>query len=891
MSKTQMIVNYDPGEECRVAVLEDGLLEELQTEPADQLSFVGNIYKGKVMNVEPSIQAAFIDFGFETNGFLHISDLHPQYFPGEDSDTTERIGKKTPRKERPPIQACIKRGQEIIVQVIKEGINTKGPTLTSYLSIPGRYLVMLPDMDKVGVSRKVEDEDARREMRKVLDTLELPEGFGYILRTAGMGRNKTELKRDVAYLQRLWKDIERCRKKLRGPGVLYAESDLLMRSLRDVWTSEVSEIIIDNEGALQRASRFMKIVAPRSSTKLLNFDRGEPIFHAFGIEEQIAHIHSREVPMPSGGSLVIDETEAMIAIDVNSGKMRSNKDAETTAYKTNCEAVDEICRQLRLRDIGGLVLCDLIDMIHRSNRRSIETRFRDRLKRDRASTRALAISQFGIVEMTRQRVRGSMQSTQYTPCPKCTGRGIVRRPGPVATWALREVSALLQHKKVGKLEIVLGPRVAGEFLSRRRRQLTHLESVTGKDISVRISEDIAADRVIFYAYDFNGADLTIENLEHPKAPRNLDEWEYDPKRDEEFAPDALAGVPYEDIDEDEEDDAEISVEVSEDSEDSSLKPKRRRRRRGGRGRRRKDEDQPRTEDSEATEVSEDEPRVEKREQSPRDEDESQDREERTGRRRRRRGGRRRRGSGDAEETQTSESADEPTREPPKRRPEPAQHSPAPVDHEADVEFDAKPHDNLMGREDSWDLTPEEIEEVNKLRYIPIRMAPAAGAPAPKKKQAVAEEPAELEPMAADDGERAEDAAEEPATMKKKTRKRPTKKKAAPKKTASSEQAEEAISESEDSEPAAKTTKKSTRKKSTRKKTAAKASDDAADSDETPVPKKKAASRTRKKPASNSEVKPSAKTTTTKKAGVPDHEVKPKANVRSLYGNSRKVKGS
>ncbi|CAE7209237.1 ptsI [Symbiodinium necroappetens] len=898
MSKTQMIVNYDPGEECRVAVVEDGRLEELQTEPADQLSFVGNIYKGKVMNVEPSIQAAFIDFGFETNGFLHISDLHPRYFPGEDEETTERIGKKTPRKERPPIQACLKRGQQITVQVLKEGINTKGPTLTSYLSIPGRYLVMLPDMDKVGVSRKVEDEDARREMRKVLDTLELPEGFGYILRTAGMGRTKTDLKRDVAYLQRLWKDIENRQKRLRGPGVLYAESDLLMRSLRDVWTSDVSEIVIDNEGALQRASRFMKIVAPRSNTKLLHFNRGEPIFHAYDIEEQIARIHSREVPLPSGGSLVIDETEAMIAIDVNSGKMRSNKDAETTAYKTNCEAVDEICRQLRLRDIGGLVLCDLIDMIHRSNRRQIETRFRDRLKRDRAATRALPISQFGIVEMTRQRVRGSMQSTHYTSCPTCTGRGMVQKPGPVATWALRELSALLQHNKVGKIEMVVAPRVAGEFLSRRRRQLTHLESITGKDIAVRISDDIAADRVIFYAYDEKGSDINIEKLEHPKPPRNLKVWEYDPKRDEEFPMDALAGVPYEEIDEEEDGEAEASSGGSSESGDGAgTGKKRRRRRRGGRGRRRGDgaEGEGGSGRDASGESASEEPKAdEARDEPKRESDEGG--EERSGRRRRRRGGRRRRGSGDREGAPSGEASSDGTASPKGE-----------VDHEADVEFEAKPLDDLMGREDSWDLTPEEIEEINKLRKTPIK-ASAAGKPTaapepePEPESETEEEPeAVVEPEAetpeedavadeapADeapaDQEVVSDEAPKPAA-KKKTRKRPSRKKKA---TASKGEEGGDGDAASSEEPKPVTKKKTTRKKSTRKKSTAKATEKSSEekgSSPKPTKKKKTARRTRKKASETSDGGGGSKTKAPSK-DVPAHEIKPKAEVRPLYGSRR-----
>ena len=533
-----MLINYVPGEECRVAVLQDGRLEEYHTERAGAVTFVGNVYVGKVTNVEPSIQAAFVDFGLEANGFLHVSDIHPRYFPGADEDTAESIGKKTPRRERPPIQACLRRGQEVVVQVLKEGINTKGPTLTSYISIPGRYLVMLPDMDRVGVSRKVEDDEQRREMKAVLDQLELPEGFGFIMRTAGEGRGKLELKRDLAYLQRLWKDIERRRKGGDKPRLLYAESDLLMRALRDIWTTDISEIIIDDEAALQRAARFMKIVAPRSGTKLLNYNRSAPLFHAFGVEEQVSRIYEREVPLPSGGSLVIDETEAVIAIDVNSGKMRSHGDAETTAYRTNIEAVDEITRQLRLRDVGGIVLCDLIDMSSRSHRRDIENRMRERLKSDRAATKVLPISQFGIIEMTRQRQKQSLRNTHFAHCPVCTGRGMLKRPDSVADDSMRELACMLDQEKVVKVEMVVSPRVAGALLSTKRLALARLERQTHKRVDVRVSEDIPVDRVSFYAYDEAGADIDVQRLATPKPPRDLPEWAVDAGEQAEWTVDS-----------------------------------------------------------------------------------------------------------------------------------------------------------------------------------------------------------------------------------------------------------------------------------------------------------------------------------------------------------------
>ncbi len=512
MPKRQILINYTPGDECRVAVAEQGRLEDLHSERANAVSHVGNIYVGKVVNVEAGIQAAFIDFGLEHNGFLHISDLHPQYFPGEDEETTESVGKKIPRRERPPIQRALKRGQEIVVQVIKEGVGTKGPTVTSYLSIPGRFLVMMPGMDRVGVSRKIEDDEQRRAMRDILDQLDLPDGFGFILRTAGMNQTKTELKRDLAYLNRLWRDMEQRRKQGKGPRLLYAESDLLLRSLRDILTPDISEIVIDHEAALRRASRFLKIFAPRSAPKLLNYNQPAPIFHAFGIEEQIQAMHARRVPLPSGGSLVIDEAEALVAIDVNSGKTRGAGDAESTAFKTNKEAVDEICRQLKLRDLGGIVVLDLIDMRSRANRRDIEHRLRDNLKKDGARSKALPISQFGMIELTRQRMRGSHRNVHFAPCPDCEGRGFVQRPDSVASDAVRSLGALLAHERVRSVELVVSPRVAGELLSSRRRSLNRLETMTGKSVRVRVSETIPVDRVTMYAYDDRGADVEIDRL-------------------------------------------------------------------------------------------------------------------------------------------------------------------------------------------------------------------------------------------------------------------------------------------------------------------------------------------------------------------------------------------
>jgi ribonuclease E len=610
-----MIVNDAPDEECRIAITEDGHLEELFTERTAHATNVGNIYKGRVTNVEPAIQAAFIDYGEGVNGFLHVSDLHPRYFPG--SGRTERVGKKIPRRERPLMQQALKRGDEVLVQVLKEGIGTKGPTLTSYLSIPGRLLVAMPDMDRVGVSRKIEDEEKRRKMRQILDTLDLPDGFGFILRTAGFDRTKAELKRDVAYLMRLWKTMDRRMKSSKGPCELYTESDLLVRTIRDVLRPSIKSIVVDSESAYNRARSFLSIAAPRSAPKVVRYFRSAPIFHAFDIERQIDLIHCREVPLVSGGQLVIEQTEALVAIDVNSGKSRAARDSETNAYNTNCEAVDEICRQLRLRDLGGLIINDLIDMRSHKNRRAIEERFQYNLKRDRARSTMLRISEFGLVELTRQRMRPSLRKSHFIACSHCNGHGEIKSPESVGADAVRQIGYLFQFDRVRRVELVCSPRVASVLLSGKRRELVRMEDSSGKRVDVRVSDAIAADRVDFYAYDDRNADIDIENLTPPQPP-TLKELETEAKQAEKKVAGARktesakpkserAEVPT-DVDGPAEDDEEAGKSETDASEevaaeattaDGQVKKKRRRSRRGGRRRRKRAADAPATSESAA----------------------------------------------------------------------------------------------------------------------------------------------------------------------------------------------------------------------------------------------------------------------------------------------------
>lgn len=496
----EMLINASEGEECRIAVVEDGRLEELYMERTSSTSHVGNIYKGKVTNVEASIQAAFIDFGLGRNGFLHISDLMPSYFGKKHEDVTEAVGRKISRRDRPPIQRCLKRGDEIIVQIIKEGIGTKGPTLSTYVSIPGRILVMMPGMSKFGISRKIEDEDERRRLRGILDGLKCPDDVGFIVRTAGVGKSKIEISRDLQYLTRLWKNIND-KMKQPAPQELYTEGDLVTRTVRDVFSAEIEQIVVDSKEVAKRIKDFFKIAMPRTKNKVELYDEPTPLFHKYNIESEIEKIYSRHVPLPSGGSLVIDQTEAIVAIDVNSGKFRDHSDAETTAFKTDMEAADEIPRQLKLRDLGGVIICDFIDLRFERHRRELEQRLHENLKNDRAKSKVLRMSQFGIVEMTRQRMRPSLKKSIYCDCPHCKGSGLVKTPESMSLDMMRRLMIATTNEKVVRVELSVHPEVASVLLNKKRIQLSEMEKDREKRIIVRHDGSLALDEFRLTLFD------------------------------------------------------------------------------------------------------------------------------------------------------------------------------------------------------------------------------------------------------------------------------------------------------------------------------------------------------------------------------------------------------
>jgi ribonuclease E len=500
----EMLINVAESEECRVAIVEEGAIEELYVERASSTRYVGNIYNGRVVNIEPAIQAAFVDFGVGKNGFLHISDLHPRYFAGKDVIETEEIGKRRSLRERRPIQGCLHKGDEVVVQVTKEGINTKGPTLSTYLALPGKFLVMMPWMEKSGVSHKIEDEDERARLRKIFEQSSPPKDIGFIIRTAAQGSSKRDIQNDMRYLRRLWGAIEKRISSTKAPAELYQESDLVIRTLRDIVNSEISKIICDSEGMVRRIRDFLSIASPRLKQRVVYYDGKEPLFHKYKIEQEIEKVNSRTVSLKAGGSVVIEQTEALVAIDVNSGRFRQHHDAEQTAFKTNLEAAREIAKQLRLRDLGGLIICDFIDMRSDKHRREVEKTFRAATRADRARSRILRISSFGVVEMTRQRMRPSLQSSTYLACPHCGGSGYVKSHESCSIELIRLLNLAASKEQIKRVELSVSPEVADYLQNTKRAAIAQIEQLNNKQVVIHSSPDYAGERYEIVCYNDRG---------------------------------------------------------------------------------------------------------------------------------------------------------------------------------------------------------------------------------------------------------------------------------------------------------------------------------------------------------------------------------------------------
>ena len=521
--KKEMLVNVLQSEESRIAIVEDGVLEELYVERTSLENYVGNIYKGRVVNIEPSIQAVFVDFGVGRNGFLHVSDVEFQYYKHllndrEQQDAEQGFNSKfndRTSRNKPPIQDIFQRGSEVLVQVIKEGIGNKGPTLSTYISIPGRYLVLMPGLNRVGVSRKIADEDARRKLRRFLKGLNPPEGLGFIIRTAGVDRTDKDLQRDMDYLLRLWRTIVRRLKKLPSPIDIYEESDMITRTIRDIYHPDIEAIYIDEPEAYERAREFMKVVLPKHADRIQLYDGKEPLFHSYKIEDEIDRIQSRHVPLKGGGSLVIDQTEALVAIDVNSGSFRADNDAEKSAYQLNMVAAEEIARQIRLRDLGGVIVNDFIDMRDDRHRRNVERKLRNCVERDRARTKVLRISPFGLIEMTRQRIRPSLRRSIYEDCPCCSGTGQTKTAESMAIEVMRSLMSAAAHKGVAEVKVTVHHRVADYLINRKRREITDLEEHYDVTVNVQSGVNVGPSHLGVVCTDDKGA--VVKGVDLPAA--------------------------------------------------------------------------------------------------------------------------------------------------------------------------------------------------------------------------------------------------------------------------------------------------------------------------------------------------------------------------------------
>jgi ribonuclease G len=488
--------------EFRVAVLEEGRLEEFTIERTSDERLVGSIFKGKVKNLEDGLKAAFVDIGFEKNAFLHYWDIVPNNFDSG-VEVVERENPKQQKREKPRItQKDIPRlyppGSDIIVQVTKGPIGTKGPRVTTNLALPGRYLVLLPNSDQSGISRKIENHEERQRLKKILRGLTIPEGMGVIIRTVGEGQQARYFVRDLALLVEEWKDIQERITKQPSATCVFQEPDLVERTVRDFLTEDVERIVIDDPRQCERIQTMIGKISKRSVEKVKIYTDPQPIFDRFNISRQLESAFSRQVHLKSGAYLVIDETEALVAIDVNTGRHKSAKDPESTIFKVNMEAADEICRQLRLRNMGGLIVLDFIDMKSRKDQQTVYQRMKEGLKRDRAKTHLLPISQLGLMEMTRQRHTESVRASVYDDCSYCKGRGKVKSTLTMSVEIQRKLGELLKKRHRDdsdfQLRIVVNPSVLDRLRKEDEKLLIDLEKKYFGKLSFRADPAFHAEQ-------------------------------------------------------------------------------------------------------------------------------------------------------------------------------------------------------------------------------------------------------------------------------------------------------------------------------------------------------------------------------------------------------------
>lgn len=518
----ELIVNVTLGE-TRIARLENGVVAELYIERTRDTGILHNIYKGRVARVLPGMQAAFIELGLEKTGFLHASNALPKgelaegHFPptldgvddtdeegsvevdavdeNEDDVDAETEGgdggkkkgrrvSKRPRREKFEIQDLVKEGQEILVQIVKEPISTKGPRLTSYLSLPGRYLVYMPTIDQIGVSRRIGDDKERRRLRDLI-LKSKPKGSGFIVRTASEGVSSRELKADIEYLMRTGEEIDARSQKSKAPSLVHAELDVILRVVRDLFTEDIDRLVIDSKVEHKRICEFVDTFMPRLKNRVEFYKDSEPIFDHFAIEVEINRAMGQKVWLKSGGYIIIEQTEALTAIDVNTGRFVGKRNVEDTILKTNLEAVKEIVYQLRLRNIGGIIILDFIDMDRQANRNKVSNALKEALKSDRARTNISKISELGLVEMTRKRTREDLRRQLGDPCPYCEGKGFLKSPETICYEIFRDILREAQHIKGSSVTVLAHSTITNSLYDEERAALEDVEKQIKKRVQVQ----------------------------------------------------------------------------------------------------------------------------------------------------------------------------------------------------------------------------------------------------------------------------------------------------------------------------------------------------------------------------------------------------------------------
>jgi len=478
------------GDEVRVALVEDGQVTEFYVERKRDASQVGNIYKGKVVKILPGMQSAFVDIGLDKAAFLYVGDIrtdiiddYAHLFEDEKGDDIEIVSHR--RRHDLHIDELIVEGQELMVQVSKDPIGSKGARITSYITIPGRYLVLMPNVNHVGISRRIEDEEERARLRSIVESIQ-PEGFGLIIRTASENASEDELRSDLDFLTSVWSNIDKKKDHVSAPSLLYSDLDIVLRSLRDLMSQDIDRFVIDSAENLESVKDFVGTYFPKFLNKIELYDGTEPMFEAYGIELDISRALGRRVWLRSGGYIVIDQTEAMTVIDVNTGKFVGKEDLEDTILKTNLEAVKEVAYQVRLRNLGGIIIIDFIDMERMENREKVFNAFSEAMSRDRAKCTISQISELGVVQMARKRVRESMGRILCETCPYCEGKGFVKSPRTLCYEIFRKVQRIARHGGQ-KIVITAHPAVAELLSYDERHGLEEIEHDQG--VKIIVTED------------------------------------------------------------------------------------------------------------------------------------------------------------------------------------------------------------------------------------------------------------------------------------------------------------------------------------------------------------------------------------------------------------------